>query len=128
CAARIGLHRAGEPGSDRRQGLRRAGVRGDRGREPRPHAGVSAGVRSAMSMTLGLGILGMAHGHVGTYCAQWATMTSDVRLAAVWDHDTARAASASERFGFAIESSVEALLARSDVDAVVIGAETSLHA
>lgn len=80
-------------------------------------------------MTIRIGILGFAHGHVGTYCGQWLKMPREqVQLVAGWDHDPARAADAAKKFELAAESSADALLARSDVDAVIIGAETSLHA
>lgn len=80
-------------------------------------------------MTMRIGILGFAHGHVGTYCNAWNKMPRDtVRLVAGWDHDRARADAAQEQFKLSIEPSPAALLARADMDAVVIGAETSLHA
>ena len=80
-------------------------------------------------MHINLGILGLAHGHVGVYCEQWRRhYADDVRLVAAWDHDAARAAAAREKFGVQIDASANELLARADIDAVVIGAETSLHA
>jgi predicted dehydrogenase len=75
-----------------------------------------------------IGILGFAHGHVGTYCSIWKKRPDDVRLVAGWDHDAARGASAREQFGIELAGSPTALLSRGDVDAVVIGAETSRHA
>jgi predicted dehydrogenase len=79
-------------------------------------------------MAVNIGILGIAHGHVGFYCDLWKGMQSDVRLSAIWDHDRSRAASAAEKYSMSVEPSVESLLRRGDVDAVVIGAETSMHA
>lgn len=92
-------------------------------------------------MSIGLGILGWAHGHAGAYCGQWVgfaarTASSDgspsepyaLRLVAGWDHDAARAAASNTKFGMATSPSAEALLKRPDIDAVVIGAETSMHA
>jgi predicted dehydrogenase len=78
-------------------------------------------------MAIGLGILGFAHGHVGMYCARWAEMPA-MRLVAGWDHDAARAKASAETHGMAIEASAASLLKRADVDAVVIAAETSMHA
>jgi predicted dehydrogenase len=76
-----------------------------------------------------VGILGFAHGHVGTYCGRWRERPEmGVRVVAGWDHDDARAADSCARFGIERAASAEALAAREDVDAVVIGAETSLHA
>jgi len=76
-----------------------------------------------------VGILGFAHGHVGMYCARWRQQPElDVEVVAGWDHDADRATASCA--GLACESSPspEALLGRSDVDAVVVAAETSMHA
>lgn len=79
-------------------------------------------------MPVNVGILGFAHGHVGMYCTRWREQPElDVRPVAGWDHDTARAEDAGKQFEIEIAPSVEALL-RSNVDAVVIGAETAYHA
>lgn len=79
-------------------------------------------------MTTRIGILGFAHAHVGMYVQQWQTLDrSRVRVVAGWDHDTQRAAESCAALELEQAASVEALLAM-DVDAVVIGAETSLHA
>lgn len=78
-------------------------------------------------MSVRLGILGFAHAHVGMYCTEWRKM-SDVQVVAGWDHDATRAEKAREHHGVKLESSADALLAYKDVDAVVIGAETSMHA
>ncbi len=75
--------------------------------------------------SMGIGILGYAHAHVGMYCARWKEMPQDVvRVVAGWDHDAKRAAAS----GIPVEANVEPLLNRRDVDAVVIAAETSMHA
>jgi predicted dehydrogenase len=79
-------------------------------------------------MPVNVGLLGFAHGHVGTYCARWRERPElGVRLVAGWDHDTARAESNGEQFEITVSPSVEALL-NSGIDAVVIGAETAYHA
>ena len=76
-----------------------------------------------------VGILGFAHGHVGMYCGRWQEQPNlGVRLMAGWDHDATRATTACTRHGMAQAASSQELLARNDVDAVVIAAETSLHA
>jgi predicted dehydrogenase len=76
-----------------------------------------------------LGILGFAHGHVGMYCTRWKDHPEyGVRVVAGWDHDADRAAKNCTNFGIDNAPTVEALLSRRDVDAVAIGAETSLHA
>ena len=80
-------------------------------------------------MPVRVGILGLAHGHVGVYCREWrAHPEYGARVVAAWDHDPARLARAAEDHALAPEGTADALLARGDVDAVVIGAETSLHA
>lgn len=76
-----------------------------------------------------IGVLGFAHGHVGMYCARWAQQPElGVRVVAGWDHDSSRASSNCSNFGIDCAESVEALLGRGDVDAVVIASETSMHA
>ena len=76
-----------------------------------------------------VGILGAAHGHVGMYCSRWREKPElGVRVTAAWDHDTARAEGFCKSQGLAIASSASDLLARPDVDAVVVAAETSMHA
>jgi predicted dehydrogenase len=80
-------------------------------------------------MSIGVGILGFAHGHVGAYCAEWKKNAAlGVRLVAGWDHDSGRLAKSAEVFGVQECASPGELLSRDDVQAVVIGAETSLHA
>lgn len=80
-------------------------------------------------MSVTVGILGFAHGHVGMYCSRWREHPDfGVHVVTGWDHDAGRAAKACEDFNLTKMDSVEALLARPDIEAVVIGAETSLHA
>lgn len=79
-------------------------------------------------MLIRLGILGFAHGHVGMYCGVWKTLPDRVQLVAGWDHDVARAKTSCESSGIVICESAEALAKRSDIDAVVIASETSMHA
>jgi len=76
-----------------------------------------------------VGILGVAHGHVSMYAARWREDPAlGVRVAAAWDRDPARAAAFAQPHEIAVCESPAALLARPDIRAVVIGAETSLHA
>ncbi|MGO8704377.1 MAG: Gfo/Idh/MocA family protein [Candidatus Brocadiia bacterium] len=79
--------------------------------------------------TVRLGILGFAHGHVDMYCERWRQQPLlGAQVVAGWDHDAGRAAKGCERHQIAPAATAEELLSRADVDAVVIGAETSLHA
>ena len=76
-----------------------------------------------------IGILGFAHGHVNMYCARWRERPEmGITVAAGWDHDAARAAKAAADFGFRPAASTKELLAAPDIPAVLIAAETSLHA
>ncbi len=78
---------------------------------------------------MNVGILGFAHGHVDAYCRRWREHPDmGVSVSAGWDHDAERAKRAAERHGLRLLDSPEALLAESNVEAVVIAAETSMHA
>ncbi len=76
---------------------------------------------------LGIGILSLAHGHVGMYCQQIAGF-EDARLVAVWDDNAERGQAGAEKWGMAFVPHLDDLLARGDVDAVIIGSETNRHA
>ncbi len=80
-------------------------------------------------MTIGVGILGFAHGHVNAYCNQWRdTPDLGVSVAAGWDHDAERLKQNASTYGFRPYASAADLLADPGVAAVVIASETSLHA
>jgi len=80
-------------------------------------------------MTINLGVLGFAHGHVGMYCNQWKQNPGlEINLVAGWDHDAARLQKNCDQFGVAGYADLDAFLARPDMPAVVIGVETSMHA
>jgi len=70
-------------------------------------------------------ILGFAHGHVGVYCEHWIR-SAQINLVAGWDHDPSRAATAKEKHRIEMLATPQEAMDRAD--AVVIGAETSLHA
>jgi predicted dehydrogenase len=77
----------------------------------------------------GIGIVGCAHGHVGMYCAEWRKHPEqDVSVVAAWDHNAQRLAAFGGAHGARTYEQLDELLAAPDVQAVVIGAETSLHA
>jgi len=77
---------------------------------------------------MNVGILGFAHGHVNSYCNRWREGPElGVTVTAGWDHDEARAKRAAEGHGVRLFKTPGALL-ESDVEAVVIAAETSMHA
>lgn len=80
-------------------------------------------------MSVGVGILGFAHGHINFYCKEWQAIPEyDLKLIAGWDHDVQRLETATCTYGIQPAGSVEELLSRRDIQAVVITAETSLHA
>ena len=79
-------------------------------------------------MTVGVGILGFAHGHVNMYCTEWQKQDLGVQVLAGWDSDAARLEAARKSFGLVGCSSPDELLAFPGISAVVISAETSRHA
>lgn len=79
--------------------------------------------------SVGVGILGFAHGHVNVYCNQWRQRPElGAVVHAGWDHDVQRLQKAAEAHGVRACRSLDELLALPDVQAVVVSAETSLHA
>lgn len=80
-------------------------------------------------MSVGIAILGLAHGHVGAYCSEWrAHPELGITLQSAWDHDAGRLESARKNHGLSPYPRVEDALAHPGVQAAVIAAETSLHA
>ncbi len=74
-----------------------------------------------------VGVLGFAHGHIMAFGKAWQDGDFGVKIVAGWDHDATRLANSKTALGFEhAYDTPEALLA-SDVDAVVITAETRLH-
>ena len=76
---------------------------------------------------IGIGVLGWAHGHVGTYCGVMRDF-DDAKLVASWDHDTARGESNVQNHGGRHCHAVEEVVGDPDVQLVIIGAETNRHA
>ncbi|HEY3319391.1 MAG TPA: Gfo/Idh/MocA family oxidoreductase [Planctomycetota bacterium] len=76
-----------------------------------------------------LGILGFAHGHIGMYCSRWRERPElGVRVVAGWDHNAARAAENCAKLNIENAGTLDALLDRKDIGAVIITSETSMHA
>ena len=74
-------------------------------------------------------ILGFAHGHMGMYCDVWRDRPDlGIEVVSVWDHDAARLADVAGKRSLRAFGDVAGLLSQDGVEAVVIGAETSLHA
>ncbi len=76
---------------------------------------------------IGIGVLSFAHGHVNAYCAKIQTFP-DAYLVAAWDDNEERGREAASRYGMEFQPDVDALLARPDIDAVIITSETNRHA
>ncbi|MCX7048898.1 MAG: hypothetical protein NTX50_25855 [Candidatus Sumerlaeota bacterium] len=74
-------------------------------------------------MSIKLGVLGFAHGHVNMYCDQWRKNPDwGMEVVAGWDHDAARLEKAVAAHGLKPYFDVDALLTRADVQAVVVSA------
>lgn len=80
-------------------------------------------------MPIRLGVLGFAHGHVDAYLTAWKKkMRRTIQVAGGWDHDFQRIAKAQDQHKIQMYDNPEDLLAHGNLDAVVIAAETSMHA
>ena len=80
-------------------------------------------------MAINVGVLGFAHGHVNAYCTQWQQQADhEIELVAGWDHDAARLAKNAGSYSIQPYATVDEFLAHPGLQAVVIGAETSMHA
>jgi len=74
-----------------------------------------------------LGIVSFAHHHNYGFAAGALTLPG-VSISAVWDADPAVGAEAATRFGADFEPDLDALFARADIDAVIVGSENVNHA
>jgi len=77
--------------------------------------------------SLGIGILSFAHGHVQAYCNQIRTF-ADAHLVAAWDDNEERGRASAARFNMEFTPDLHALLARDDIQAVIVTSETNRHA
>ncbi|HLK57072.1 MAG TPA: Gfo/Idh/MocA family oxidoreductase [Chthonomonadaceae bacterium] len=75
----------------------------------------------------GIGILSFAHGHVNAYAHQIKSF-DDADLVACWDHDTERGQKNAEAFGIPFHSDLGEILARPELDCVIVASETNRHA
>lgn len=80
-----------------------------------------------MRSPIGIGVLSFAHGHVGMY-VQVMKDFPDVRLVAAYDDDAKRGQAVCGSVGMKYCAHVEDVLSNRDVQAVMIGSETSRHA
>jgi 1,5-anhydro-D-fructose reductase (1,5-anhydro-D-mannitol-forming) len=75
---------------------------------------------------LRVALLGLWHVHALGYAAE-VNEHPDTRLAAVWDDDVARGRDGAKQLGVEFTADLDALLARDDIDAVIVTTATSLH-
>ncbi len=80
-----------------------------------------------MKPPIGIGVLSLAHGHVGVY-ADVMKDFPDVKLLAAYDDNAERARPHCERTGMRYAETVAGVLDDGAVQAVMIGSETSRHA
>ena len=80
-----------------------------------------------MKAPIGIGVLSFAHGHVGSYVDVMKAF-DDVRLIAAYDDDQSRGLATCEGCGMQYTPHVEDVLDNPDVQAVIVGSETSRHA
>jgi 1,5-anhydro-D-fructose reductase (1,5-anhydro-D-mannitol-forming) len=79
-----------------------------------------------MQAPIRVAIAGFWHVHAGDY-AREAVEHPETELVAVWDDDPALGRPGAERFGVEFVPTLDALLARADVDALTVTTETSRH-
>ena len=79
-----------------------------------------------MSTPLKVAVLGFWHVHAGDYSRQ-AQQHPDAELVAVWDDDAERGQGGADQFGVEFAGDLDALLAREDIDGVVITTATNEH-
>ncbi|MHC1696366.1 MAG: Gfo/Idh/MocA family protein [Eubacteriales bacterium] len=80
-------------------------------------------------MSVNVGVLGFAHGHVMSYGRKWKDNPElGVTLVAGWDENKDRLKQSAEALGIEQIASCEEMLARDDIEAVVISSETAFHA
>ena len=75
---------------------------------------------------LNVAMLSMWHVHAQGYL-KFVQEQADARVTAIWDDDIERGKACAEKFGVDFEPCLDTLLARADVDAVVVDAPTTEH-
>ncbi|MCL4215607.1 MAG: Gfo/Idh/MocA family oxidoreductase [Candidatus Hydrogenedentes bacterium] len=80
-----------------------------------------------MKAPAGIGFLSFAHGHVASY-AHVMKDFDDVRLVAAYDDNESRGRAVCDATGMTYTPRIEGVLDNPDVQAVIVGSETSRHA
>ena len=79
-------------------------------------------------MSINVGILGFAHGHVMAFGGQWAKNPEmGVKIVSGWDADAERAEKSVQALGVKRAESIEEILNDAAIQAVVISSETKYH-
>lgn len=86
---------------------------------------MSARIRYALDM-IRIALLGFWHVHAKDYAAE-AKAHPDAKLVAAWDDDPVRGRAGAADHGIPFHDDLDALLARSDVDGVIVTTRTSAH-
>jgi len=73
-----------------------------------------------------IAMLSMAHVHANGYARQ-VQENPEAEMVCIWDDDPARGRGASEQWGVPCTEDLESVLSRSDIDGVVVDAETAKH-
>jgi 1,5-anhydro-D-fructose reductase (1,5-anhydro-D-mannitol-forming) len=79
-----------------------------------------------MPAPLSVALLGFWHVHAPGYAAE-AARHPDTTLAAAWDNDVARGREGAQQLGVPFTEDLDALLARDDIDGVIVTAATARH-
>ncbi|WP_020579317.1 Gfo/Idh/MocA family protein [Actinopolymorpha alba] len=74
-----------------------------------------------------IGVISFAHAHVNAYLTTIAGLDGAVAVAG-WDDDRDRGQEGCRRFGLSFEADLDQLLARTDIDAVIVTSPTNKHA
>lgn len=80
-----------------------------------------------MTAKIGIGVLSSAHGHVVRY-SELVKTYDDAQLLAYWDDDAQRGQAYAERFGVPLSPRVEDVIARPDIELILVASETNKHA
>lgn len=81
----------------------------------------------SIHVPLRIGFISFAHGHVQAY-AEVLSSEQNARLIAAWDADAERGKTIAKRYNMQLCSSVDEIVHRTDIDALIIGSETCYHA
>lgn len=76
---------------------------------------------------INIAILSFAHGHANAYCDAIAPF-DDAKVVAAWDDNAKRGEAAAAKYGLDWHPDLDSLLARADIEAVIVTCPTNKHA